>query len=249
MKLLHNKVAVITGGTRGIGKSIVETFVKEGAIVVFTFIKSEKEAILIKKKLSIFSKIYFYKVDVTDNKSIKNFINNVLKSLKRIDILVNNAGIVEDSLLLRMNTYKWEKVINTNLNSVFYFTKEVVKTMLKQRNGSIINMSSIVGLMGNYGQSNYSASKAGIIGFTKSISKELGSRNIRCNVVAPGFINTDMTSSYLKKDKINDFIKNNISLKRIGEPKDVANVCLFLASNLSNYITGEVINISGGINL
>lgn len=246
MKLLEGKIAIVTGGTRGIGRAIVEVFAKEGAKVIFTFKNSIKTAKEIQSHLSDYTKIKYYQSDVNNIKNIHHIINDTIKTFKRIDILVNNVGITRDNLLIRMNINDWKEVINTNLNSIFYITQEVVKYMIKQRNGCIINISSIVGIKGNAGQSNYSASKSGIIGFTQSIAKELGSRNIRCNVVAPGLIDTDMSASIIKKN-IEKWI-NYISLKRIGHVNDVANACLFLASNLSSYITGEVINVNGGIN-
>lgn len=246
MKLLEGKIAIVTGGTRGIGRAIVEVFAKEGAKVIFTFKNSIKKAKEIEYNLSHYTKIKYYQSDVNNIKDIKYVVDETIKNFNHIDILVNNVGITRDNLLIRMNINDWEEVINTNLNSIFSFTQEVVKYMIRQRNGCIINISSIVGIKGNAGQSNYSAAKSGIIGFTKSIAKELGSRNIRCNVVAPGLIDTDMSSSISEKN-IEKWI-NYISLKRIGHVSDVANACLFLASNLSDYITGEVINVNGGIN-
>lgn len=247
MNLLKDKTAIITGGTRGIGRAIVELFAKEGAKIVFTFKESIKKAKEIESNLNSYTKIKSYKSDINNIKNNKYIVEKTIENFKNIDILVNNVGITRDNLLIRMNINDWKEVINTNLNSMFSFTQEVIKYMIKQRNGCIINISSIVGIRGNAGQSNYSAAKSGIIGFTKSIAQELGSRNIRCNVVAPGLINTDMISSISKKN-IEEWLKY-ISLKRIGTVNDVANTCLFLASNLSNYITGEVINVNGGINL
>ncbi|WGH26872.1 MAG: 3-oxoacyl-[acyl-carrier-protein] reductase [Candidatus Bostrichicola ureolyticus] len=243
MKLLEGKVAIITGGTRGIGNAIVKLFAQHGAIVIFTFINSTELAKNIEKKFSYYSIIKGYKVDAVDLQASQEFSNKIYKEFGKIDILINNTGIIKDNLLLRMSKEDWDKVIETNLNSVFNFTKSVIIPMIKQRNGSIINMSSIIGINGNVGQANYAASKAGIIGFTKSIAKELGSRNIRCNAIAPGFINTEMNA--LLDDKKN--YMNYISLKKIGNPIDVANCCLFLASDLSAYVTGEVLNVNGGM--
>ncbi|WGH26357.1 MAG: beta-ketoacyl-ACP reductase [Candidatus Bostrichicola ureolyticus] len=243
MKLLEGKVAIITGGTRGIGNAIVKLFCQHGAIVIFTFINSTKLAKNIEKEFSKYSIIKGYKVDAVDLQASKEFSNKIYKEFGKIDIIINNAGIIRDNLLLRMSKEDWDKVIETNLSSVFNFTKSVIIPMIKQRNGSIINMSSIIGINGNVGQANYAASKAGIIGFTKSIAKELGAINIRCNAIAPGFINTEMNASLLNDKKI----KNYIYLKKIGKPIDVANCCLFLASDLSSYVTGEVLNVNGGM--
>lgn len=244
MKLLDNKIALITGGSRGIGESIVKIFAKQGAKVIFTFKKSKEKADKIKYSLNNYD-IKCYKMDINNQLDIFHVIEKIIKNYNKIDILINNVGITSDNLLLRMKNEDWNKVIDTNLKSIFYITKLVVKYMIKERNGSIINMSSIVGLSGNIGQINYSASKAGIIGFTKSLAKEIGSKNIRCNAIAPGLIDTDMTNCISKK--IKDICIKRISLKRIGNPIDIANACLFLASNLSNYITGEILNVSGGI--
>lgn len=245
MKLLDGKVAIITGGTRGIGESIVKIFAKEGAKIIFTFNKSIEKAKIIKSELSSITKIEFYQSNAINIYESQNVVKETLKTFGRIDIIINNVGITEDSLLLRMSQKNWNKVIETNLNSIFYMTQAVVKPMIKQRNGSIINMSSIVGISGNAGQSNYAASKAGIIGFTKSIAKELGSRNIRCNTIVPGFISTEM-NNYLDSKILEKWIEN-IALKKIGMPKDIANACLFLASDLSTYITGEILNVNGGM--
>lgn len=246
MKLLEGKIAIITGGTRGIGRAIVEVFAKEGAIVVFTFKDSIQQANEIVSSLSNYTTIKYYQSDINNIENNKYIIKETIANFKHIDILVNNVGITRDNLLIRMKRNDWQEVINTNLTSMFSFTQEVSKYMITQRAGCIINISSIVGIKGNVGQSNYSAAKAGIIGFTKSIARELGSRNIRCNVVAPGLINTDMSSS-IKTQNLETWIKY-IALKRIGHVNDIAYACLFLASHLSSYITGEVINVNGGIN-
>lgn len=244
MKLLNNKIAFITGGTRGIGKSIVETFAKQGAKVIFTFIKSIKEAKNIELLLNNYSEINSYQADNNNINQIQYVVNKIIDKYHRIDILVNNVGITYDKLLIKMEPKDWSNIIDTNLKSIFFITKLVIKEMMKKRMGSIINMSSISGIYGNIGQTNYAASKAGIIGFTKSVAKEFGSKNIRCNAIAPGIIDTDMTFN-LKKNQEN--LIKLISLKRIGTTQDIANSCLFLASDLSNYITGEVLNVNGGI--
>lgn len=247
-RLLENKVIVITGGTRGIGRAIAKECVGEGATVFFTgrnknenFDSLEKELKEISQNSSGFA------VDASNYNDTQNLIEEILKITEKIDVLINNAGITEDTLLLRMSEQQWDNVINTNLKSVFNYTKAVQKIMLKQRYGSIINVSSVVGKMGNAGQTNYAASKAGIIGFTKSLAKELGSRNIRCNAIAPGLIETDMISSVTEEVKIK--IKDNIPLRRFGNTKDVANLVVFLASDKSSYITGQVINVCGGLNI
>jgi 3-oxoacyl-[acyl-carrier protein] reductase len=249
MNLLKKKIVLVTGGSRGIGKQIIKTFVKQGAKAIFFTFKSYLDKY---KKFEDelyykypYVKVKGYKSDCTNLNSVKKTVKKILKYFKRIDVLVNNVGIKKDSLLLNMKEKDWDTVIKTNLTTIFYVTKEVAKNMIKNRNGSIINIGSIVGLIGNFGQCNYSTSKSGIIGFTKSIALELGSRNIRCNVVSPGLIFTDMIKS-LSKKKIKEW-KNRISLKRIGNVKDVANACLFLASDLSSYITGEILNVNGGI--
>ena len=246
MKLLENKVALITGGSRGIGKSIVEKFVSNGCNVAFTYNKSEADAKLIEFNLSKKDiKIKGYKSDASKFKNAEILANSVINDFGKIDILVNNAGITKDNLLLRMSEDDFNQVLNVNLNSVFNMTKVFQREFLKNRNGSIINISSIVGIKGNAGQSNYSASKAGIIGFTKSIALELGSRNIRSNVVAPGFIETEMTEN-LSDDTLMSWY-NSIPLKRGGKPSDIGNVCVFLASDMSSYITGQVLVVDGGM--
>ena len=246
MKLLESKVAIITGGSRGIGKSICETFALNGCNVAFTYNNSKESAESLSKELNELGiKAKAYKSDASNFDDAIMLVENVLNDFEKIDILVNNAGIKKDNLLMRMEKSDFDSVINTNLSSVFNLTKATIKTFLKQRNGSIINISSVVGVRGNAGQSNYSASKAGIIGFSKSIALELGSRNIRSNVIAPGFIETDMTES-LSEDVINSW-KESIPLKRGGNPSDVGNACVFFASDLSSYITGQTLHVDGGM--
>ena len=246
MKLLESKVAIITGGSRGIGKSICETFAQNGCDVAFTYNNSKDSAEALAKELnSTGIKAKSYKSDASNFDDATKLVEDVLNDFGKIDILINNAGIKKDNLLMRMEKSDFDSVINTNLSSVFNLTKASIKTFLKQRNGSIVNISSVVGVKGNAGQSNYSASKAGIIGFSKSIALELGSRNIRSNVIAPGFIETDMTDS-LSEDVINSW-KESIPLKRGGNPSDVGNACVFLASDLSSYITGQVLHVDGGM--
>ena len=246
MKLLENKVALITGGSRGIGKSIVEKFVENGCNVAFTFNKSESDAKLIESNLSENNiQIKGYKSDASKLTEAELLTKSVLSDFGKIDILINNAGITKDNLLMRMSENDFNEVLNVNLNSVFNMTKAVQREFLKNRSGSIINISSVVGIKGNAGQSNYSASKAGIIGFTKSIALELGSRNIRSNVVAPGFIETEMTKN-LSGDTLKSWY-DSIPLKRGGKPSDIGNVCVFLGSDMSSYITGHVLVVDGGI--
>ncbi|WP_185859277.1 3-oxoacyl-[acyl-carrier-protein] reductase [Blattabacterium cuenoti] len=243
MKLLNGKIAIVTGGSGDIGKSIVKTFARHGANVIFTFYSSIKEA----KKLVLELKesVEAYQIDLSDFNSSEYLVEKVIKKYGRIDILVNNAGVIKDNFLLKISKEDWDYVIKTNLYSVFNLTKYAIYPMMKQKKGSIINMSSVIGLTGNIGQSNYAASKAGIIGFTKSIARELGKKNIRCNAIAPGYIDTKMNSYFRSKIKEN-WIKN-IPLKRPGTPQDIANCTLFLASDLSNYITGSVLNVNGGL--
>ena len=246
MKLLEKKIALITGGSRGIGKSIVEKFASNGCNVAFTYNRSKSSAKIIESNLSKKElKIKGYKSDASKYKEAELLVNSVLKDFGKIDILVNNAGITKDNLLMRMSEDDFNEVLDINLNSVFNMTKAVLREFLKNRGGSIINISSVVGLKGNAGQSNYSASKAGIIGFTKSVALELGSRNIRSNVVAPGFIETEMTKS-LSEDTLKSWY-NSIPLKRGGKPSDIGNVCVFLASDMSSYITGQVLVVDGGM--
>ena len=246
MKLLENKVALITGGSRGIGRSIVEKFVSNGCNVAFTYNKSATEAKLIESNLSEKKlKIKGYKSDASKFEEAELLANSVVNEFGKIDILVNNAGITKDNLLMRMSEDDFNQVLSVNLNSVFNMTKAVQKEFLKNRYGSIINISSVVGIKGNAGQSNYSASKAGIIGFTKSIALELGSRNIRSNVVAPGFIETEMTKN-LSEDTLKSWY-SSIPLKRGGKPSDIGNVCVFLGSDMSSYMTGQVLVVDGGM--
>lgn len=251
MKLLENKVAIVTGAARGIGEAIALKFAEQGAHVAFTYVSdssAEKAAALEGKLKALGVKATAYKSNAGDFLQCETFVNSVLKEFGTIDICVNNAGISKDNLLLRMTPEQWEEVIKVNLNSVFYMTKQVIKPMMKARSGSIINMSSIIGETGNAGQSSYAASKAGIIGFTKSVAKELGSRNIRCNAIAPGFVETDMTS-YLKEGEGADKYRAAIPLGRFASGEDIANVTLFLASDMGSYITGQVISACGGLNI
>jgi|SRR5690625_761111 len=246
MKLLEGKNAIITGGSRGIGKSIVKVFANQGANVAFTYHSSAAEAEEIVKELADSGvQVKAYQSNAADFEAAQDFVNQVLEDFSSIDILVNNAGITKDNLLMRMSEEDFDRVVQVNLKSVFNMTKAVQRTMLKQRKGSIINMASVVGVKGNAGQSNYAASKAGIIGFSKSMALELGSRNIRTNVIAPGFIETEMTGQL--DEKTVEGWRNAIPLKRGGQPEDVANVCVFFGSDLSDYITGQVINVDGGM--
>tara|TARA_B100001173_G_scaffold105873_1_gene91679 strand:+ start:345 stop:1091 length:747 start_codon:yes stop_codon:yes gene_type:complete len=246
MKLLEGKNILITGGSRGIGKSIVQVLFNSGANVGFTFSSSESAANEIAKNLNSSSqKCIAYKSDASKLDQCENLVESYLNDFETIDVLINNAGITKDNLLMRMSEDDFDKVIEINLKSVFNMTKACQRVFLKNRKGSIINMSSVVGVKGNAGQSNYAASKSGIIGFSKSIAQELGSRSIRCNVIAPGFIKTEMTDNL--SDSLVDSWTENIPLKRAGESVDVANLCLFLASDLSSYITGQVIHVDGGL--
>lgn len=246
MKLLEGKNAIITGGSRGIGKGIAEIFAQHGANVAFTYASSVTAANELEEQLSKTGiKAKGYKSNAANFSECEELIKNVAADFGSIDILVNNAGITKDNLLMRMSEEDFDQVINVNLKSVFNMTKAVQRTMLKQRNGSIINMSSVVGVKGNAGQSNYAASKAGIIGFSKSMALELGSRNIRTNVIAPGFIETEMTGKL--DEKTVEGWRESIPLKRGGTPEDIANACVFLASDLSSYITGQVIQVNGGM--
>jgi 3-oxoacyl-[acyl-carrier protein] reductase len=249
MKLLENKVAIVTGAARGIGEGIALKFAEHGANVAFTYISessAERSATLEKKLNDLGVKAKSYRSNAGDFKECETFITDVIKEFGTVDICVNNAGISKDNLLLRMTPEQWDDVIKINLTGVFNMTKHVIRPMMKAKSGSIINMSSIIGLMGNAGQASYAASKAGMIGFTKSMAKELGSRNIRCNAIAPGFVETDMTT-YLNDGDQADKYKAGIPLGRFASAEDIANVCLFLASDLSSYITGQVISADGGL--
>ncbi|MBG6129762.1 3-oxoacyl-[acyl-carrier protein] reductase [Aquimarina sp. EL_43] len=246
MNLLQGKTAIITGATRGIGKGIAEIFAQQGANIAFTYSSSVEAAKTLEKELNgLGIKAKGYQSNAASYDQAQELAADVLETFGSIDILVNNAGITKDNLLMRMSEEDFDKVIEVNLKSVFNMTKAVQRTMLKQRKGSIINMSSVVGVKGNAGQANYAASKAGIIGFSKSVALELGSRNIRSNVVAPGFIETEMTEKL--DEKVVEGWRNAIPLKRGGSPEDIANTCLFLASDLSAYITGQVLNVDGGM--
>jgi 3-oxoacyl-[acyl-carrier protein] reductase len=246
MKLLENKTVLITGASRGIGKGIATVFAQHGANVVFTYSSSVDAANALESELQAMGvQAKGYQSNAADFEQAQELVENVLADFNTIDVLINNAGITKDNLLMRISEEDFDKVIEVNLKSVFNLTKAVQRTMLKQRQGSIINMSSVVGVKGNAGQSNYAASKAGIIGFSKSVALELGSRNIRCNVIAPGFIETEMTAK-LSEEVVTGW-RAGIPLKRGGTPNDVANACVFLASDLSSYITGQVINVDGGM--
>jgi 3-oxoacyl-[acyl-carrier protein] reductase len=246
MKLLEGKNVIITGGSRGIGKGIAQVFAKNGANIAFTYASSEGPALELEKELMALGvKAKAYKSNAADFKESQTLIDAVTKDFDSIDVLINNAGITKDNLLMRISEEDFDNVIRVNLKSVFNMTKAVQRTMLKQRYGSIINMSSVVGVKGNAGQTNYAASKAGIIGFSKSVALELGSRNIRCNSIAPGFIETEMTSS-LKEATVQSW-RDAIPLKRGGTTEDVANACVFLASDLSTYITGQTLHVDGGM--
>lgn len=246
MKLLENKNALITGASRGIGKGIAEAFAKHGANVAFTYNASAEAAFELENELQQYGvKAKGYKSDASKFDQAQHLAEEVLKEFGTIDILINNAGITKDNLLMRISEEDFDKVIEVNLKSVFNLTKAVIKPMMKQRSGSIINMSSVVGVKGNAGQTNYAASKAGILGFTKSVALELGSRNIRCNAVAPGFIETEMTDK-LDENTVKGW-RDAIPLKRGGTTEDVANTCVFLASEMSAYITGQTLNVDGGM--
>ncbi len=246
MKLLEGKNVIITGASRGIGKGIAQVFAQHGANVAFTYSSSEAPALELEKELTVLGvKAKAYKSNAASFDESETLIANVLEEFGSIDVLINNAGITKDNLLMRMGESDFDAVIEINLKSVFNMTKAVQRTLLKQRKGSIINMSSVVGVKGNAGQTNYAASKAGMIGFTKSVALELGSRNIRCNAIAPGFIETEMTDKL--DEKTVQGWRDAIPLKRGGNPEDVANACLFLASDLSSYVTGQVLNVDGGM--
>jgi len=251
MKLVENKVAIVTGAARGIGEAIALKLAAHGANIAFTYVSdsSKEKALALEERLkAIGVKAKAYQSNAGDFAQCETFVNDVLKEFGTVDICVNNAGISKDNLLLRLTPEQWDEVIRVNLNSVFYMTKQVIRPMMKAKAGSIINMSSIIGEMGNAGQSSYAASKAGIIGFTKSVAKELGSRNIRCNAIAPGFVETDMTS-YLKEGDAADKYKAGIPLGRFASAEDIANSVLFLASEMGSYITGQTISVCGGLNI
>ncbi|MFZ9673777.1 MAG: 3-oxoacyl-[acyl-carrier-protein] reductase [Flavobacteriaceae bacterium] len=246
MKLLENKVAIITGASRGIGAGIASVFAQHGAHVAFTYSSSEAPALALAEELtSLGVKAKAYQSNAGSFDQAQALVDQVVIDFGQVDILVNNAGITKDNLLMRMSEQDFDQVVETNLKSVFNMTKAVQKYFLKQRSGSIINMSSVVGVKGNAGQANYAASKAGMIGFTKSIALELGSRNIRCNAIAPGFIETEMTAKL--DEKVVQSWREGIPLKRGGSPEDVANACVFLASDLSSYVTGQVLHVDGGM--
>jgi 3-oxoacyl-[acyl-carrier protein] reductase len=245
MGLLEGKVALITGATRGIGKGIAEVFAKEGAHVAFTYAGSVDKAKALEDELGKITKVKSYQSDASDYDAAQKLAADVMEDFGKIDILINNAGITRDNLMLRMSKDDWDTIIKVNLDSVFNLTKAVIKPMMKARSGSIINMTSVVGVKGNAGQANYAASKAGVIGFSKSIALELGSRNIRCNAIAPGFIETEMTGAL--DEKTVQGWREAIPLKRGGQPEDVANACVFLGSDMSGYITGQVLNVDGGM--
>jgi 3-oxoacyl-[acyl-carrier protein] reductase len=251
MKLLEGKNAIVTGAARGIGEGIAIKFAEQGCNVAFTYVSdgsADKAKALEEKLTAMGVKAKAYQSNAGDYAVAEVFVNDVLKEFGSIDICVNNAGISKDNLLLRMTPEQWDEVMQINLKSVFNMTKQVIRPMMKARNGSIINMSSIIGEMGNAGQSSYAASKAGIIGFTKSIAKELGSRNVRCNAIAPGFVETDMTS-YLKEGEGAEKYKADIPLNRFASTEDIANACLFLASDMGSYVTGQVLSVCGGLNI
>ncbi|RKF03913.1 3-oxoacyl-[acyl-carrier-protein] reductase [Tenacibaculum lutimaris] len=246
MKLLENKTAIVTGATRGIGRGIALEFAKQGCNVAFTYSSSVEAATALENELKALGvKAKGYQSNAAEFDAAQELAKNVLEEFGTIDVLVNNAGITKDNLLMRISEEDFDKVIEVNLKSVFNLTKAVIRPMMKQRAGSIINMSSVVGLKGNAGQANYAASKAGILGFSKSVALELGSRNIRSNVVAPGFIETEMTAKL--DEKVVEGWRNEIPLKRGGTPQDIANACVFLASDMSSYITGQTLSVDGGM--
>lgn len=248
MKLLQDKVALVTGGSRGIGASIVSRFAEAGAQVAFTYRSSKEKAEALASELAAAHGVTVkaYQSDAASFSAAEELVKAVVEDFGGLDVLVNNAGITRDNLILRMSEEHWDQVMDNNLKSVFNLTKQVVRPMMKKRAGSIINVSSIVGITGNAGQSNYAASKAGIIGFSKSIAKELGSRNVRCNVIAPGFIATDMTDEL--DEKTRDAYLANIPLRRFGEGNEVADACVFLASDMSSYVSGQVLSVCGALN-
>lgn len=247
MSQLKDKVTLVTGGSRGIGAAIAKRFAEEGAAVAFTYFSSEAQAKAVEAELqSLGVQAKAYRSDAGSYEQAEQLVADVIADFGRIDVLVNNAGITRDNLMLRMTEEQWDQVIHTNLKSVFNLTKHALRPMLKSRSGSIINISSVVGDFGNAGQANYAASKAGIFGFTKSIAKEVGSRNIRCNAIAPGFIQTDMTDEL--DEKTRDSYLSSVPLKRFGNPEEVADACVFLGSDRSTYITAQTLSVCGGLN-
>lgn len=251
MKLLDNKVAIITGAARGIGEGIALRLAQQGAHIAFTYVSdsSAEKARALEEKIQAFGvKAKSYRSNAGVYEQAESLVNEVVKEFGGVDVCINNAGISKDNLLLRMTPEQWDEVMTTNLKSVYNMTKQVIRPMMKARKGSIINMSSIIGIRGNAGQSSYAASKAGIIGFTKSIAHELGSRNVRCNAIAPGFVETDMTH-YLKEGEAGKTFLEKIPLGRFGTTEEIADTALFLASDMSGYITGQVISVCGGLNI
>ena len=247
MKLLQDKIALVTGGSRGIGAAIVKRFAEQGAKVAFTYRSSATQAEAIAAEIvAAGGHAKTYQSDASSFAASEALIKSVLEDFGRIDILVNNAGITKDTLMLRMSEEQWDQVIETNLKSIFNLTKHVIRPMMKNRGGSIINMSSIVGVTGNAGQANYAASKAGIFGFTKSIAKEMGSRGIRCNAIAPGFIETDMTDEL--DDKTKQAYLDSIPLRRLGKAEEIADACVFLGSDMSTYVSGQTLSVCGALN-
>ena len=244
--LLQGKVAIVTGASRGIGKAIAKEFVNQGATVAFTYRSSSEAASILEQELSAGGGVVRgFQSDAASMADAESLVGKVLEAFGAVDIIINNAGITDDTLLMRMTEDQWDRVISVNLKSCFNLTKAAMRTMLKARSGSIVNISSVVGVQGNAGQANYAASKAGILGLTKSVALELGSRNIRCNAIAPGFIETEMTAK-LDADTVQGW-RDAIPLKRGGTPEDVAHLCVFLASDMSAYITGQTINVDGGM--
>jgi len=251
MKLLAGKVSIVTGAARGIGAAIALKLAEQGSHIAFTYVSSgsaEKANALVSQIEALGVKAKAYQSNAGVFEECEAFVNDVVATFGTVDICVNNAGISKDNLLLRMTADQWDEVIDTNLKSVFNMTKQVIRPMMKAKSGSIINMSSIIGIRGNAGQSSYAASKAGIIGFTKSVALELGSRNIRCNAIAPGFVETDMTH-YLKEGEAASAFLSKIPLGRFGKAEEIANTTLFLASDMSSYVTGQVISACGGLNI
>lgn len=249
MKLLDGKVAIVTGASRGIGEAIALKLAEHGASIAFTYVSSDEKAKALEERLQSFGvKAKAYKSNAGVYAECEAMVGDAIKEFGTIDVCVNNAGISKDNLLLRMTAEQWDDVMTTNLKSVFNMTKQVIKPMMKARKGSIINMSSIIGMRGNAGQSSYAASKAGIIGFTKSMAHELGSRNIRCNAIAPGFVETDMTH-YLKEGEASTAFLQKIPLGRFGKADEIADTTLYLASDMSSYVTGQVISVCGGLNI